>query len=248
MSNSVLRYQPIEILEIIKANYRQQQQYDDVVLKNYELSFDTTILEWRDICDLVDTTELSKYLNFYFRVTINQKIWMTHLEPEHAKTLGDLCHFISSHAHKAIIQPIKLLGNTCETAAIFKTFSDKLRDRGMDVKSLRPSSKFETLVHKYRNVIIEEINLLHPNVLPRMVYKTNWVYKWGLRLFCIFILTTFFLLFIQSRWAWGTGAVSLVGYLMTGVGANLKAKQASFEGIDTIADLIRLIKSTRKSS
>jgi hypothetical protein len=244
MEKSFTKYHPNEILAIIKANYRQQQQYDDVVLKNQELTFNTNILEWRDICDLVDTTELWKYLNFYFRLAIDREVWLTQLEPEDEKTLGDLCHFISSHADKDIIQPIKLLGNKCESAAVFKTFSAKLKDRGIDVTELRPSSKLEPLVQKYRSVLIEEINLLHPNVLPPIDYKTNSIYKWGLRLFITFLFVTLFLAYKDTYWAWWTGTVSLTGYIMIWIGAKLNAKQASFNGIDTVADLIRRINAT----
>lgn len=248
MEIAFTKYQPTEILQIIKANYRQQQQYDDVALKNQELTFDTTILDWRDICDLVDTTELWKYLNFYFRLKINREGWLTCLQPEHINTLGELCTFISTHADKDIIRPIKLFGSKCESAAIFKTFTSKLKDRGVDVSEVRPSSKLEPLVQKYKNVIIEEINLLDPNVLPPIDYKTNWIYKWGLRLFMIFLLITFFLAYKEPHWGWWTAAISLTGYAMTWIGARLNAKQAKFEGIETVADLVRRINTAPNSS
>lgn len=239
MEKAFTKYQPNEILAIIKANYIQQQQYDDAVLKDLELTFDTTIADWSDICDLVATTELWQYLNFYFRLAIDREVWLTQLAPEDEKTLGDLCHFISMHADKEIILPVKLFGNKCESAAIFKTFSAKLKDRGIDVAELRPSSKLEPLVQKYGSVLIEEINLLNPNVLPPIDYKTNLIYKWGLRLLMTFLLVTLFLMYKESYWAWWTGAVSLTGYLMTWIGATLNAKQARFDGIDTVGDLIR---------
>jgi hypothetical protein len=241
METAFTKYQPTEILEIIQANYRQQQQYDDVVLRNQKLTSDTTILEWRDICDLLDTSELWKYLNFYFRLNIERAVWLTQLEPEDEKTLGELCHFISIHADKDIIRPINLFGSKCESAAIFKTFTSKLKDRGVDVSELRPSSKLEPLVQKYRSVIIEEVNLLDPNVLPPIDYKTNWIYKWGLRAFMIFLFATFFLAYKESYLAWGTAAVSFTGYLMTWLGARLNARRARFAGIDTVADLVRRI-------
>lgn len=247
METAFTKYQPTEILEIIKANYRQQQQYDDIVLKNQELTFDTTVLEWRDICDLLDTTELWKYLNSYFRLSVDREIWLTQLEPEDEKTLGELCRFISIHADKDIIRPVSLFGSKCESAAIFKTFTSKLKDRGIDIAELRPSSKLEPLVQKYRSVVIEEINLLDPSVLPPIDYKTNWIYKWGLRIFIIFLFVTFFFAYKKSYWAWWTAAISFTGYLMTWLGARLNAKQARFEGIDTVADLVRRINTAPSS-
>jgi hypothetical protein len=241
MEAPFMKYQPTEVVQIIQANYRQQQQYDDIALKGQELSFDTTVGDWRDICDLVDTTELWKYLNFYFRTKIDRETWLTQLEPEDEKTLGELCNFISAYASKDIIRPLKIFGNKCETAAIFKTFTSKLKDRGIDISGIKPSSKLEPLVQKYRSVIIEEVNLIAPNALPPIDYKTNWVYKWGLRLFIAFVFVTIFFAVKESVWTWWTGAILVIGYLMTRIGSRLNAKRARFEGIDTVADLVRRI-------
>jgi len=241
METSYTQYHPTEILQIILANYRQQQQYDDIALKDQEFTFDTTIGDWRDICDLVDTTELWKYLNYYFRLDLDRESWMTTLEPEDKKTLGGLCNFISSQADKEIIRPIKLFGSNCETAAIFKSLTAKLKDRGIDISDIKPSSQLEPLVKKYKSVLIEEINLIDPGVLPPVNYKTNWVYKWGLRTFMALLFVSFFLAYKESKWAWLTGGISLVGYIMTWIGSRLKPKQASFTDIQTVADLVRRI-------
>jgi hypothetical protein len=241
METSYTKYHPTEILQIIRANYRQQQQYDDIVLKDQEFTFDTTIADWQDICDLVATYELWNYLNYYFRLNLDKESWMTVLEPEDTKTLGDLCNFISSHADKEIIKPIKLFGSNCETAAIFKSLTAKLKDRGVDISDIRPSSQLEPLVKKYKSILIEEINQIDPTVLPPVKYKTNWVYKWGLRTFMTLLFVTFFLAYKESRWAWLTGGICLVGYIMIWIGARLNPKQASFTDMDTVADLVRRI-------
>jgi len=241
METAYTKYHPTEILQIIHANYKQQQQYDDIVLKDQEFTFDTTISDWRDICDLLDTNELWKYLNYYFRLDLDRESWMSALEPEDTKSLGDLCNFISSHADKEIIRPIKLFGSNCETAAIFKSLITKLKDRGVDISDIRPSSQLEPLIKKYKSVLIEEINQIDPTVLPPVNYKTNWVYKWGLRTFMTLLFVTFFLAYKESKWAWLTGGISFVGYIMTWIGARLKPKQASFADLHTVADLVRRI-------
>jgi hypothetical protein len=241
METSYTKYHPTEILQIIHANYRQQQQYDDIVLKDQEFTFDTTIADWQDICDLVGTSELWNYLNYYFRLNLDKQSWMTVLEPEDTKTLGNLCNFISSHADKEMIKPIKLFGSNCETAAIFKSLTAKLKDRGVDISDIRPSSQLEPLVKKYKSILIEEINQIDPTVLQPVNYKTNWVYKWGLRTFMTLLFVTFFLAYKESKWAWLTGGICLVGYIMIWIGARLNPKQASFTDIHTVADLVRRI-------
>jgi hypothetical protein len=241
MATAYTKYHPTEILQIIYANYRQQQQYDDIALKGQEFTFETTIADWQDICDLVETAQLWKYLNYYFRMDLDKESWMAALEPEDIKTLGDLCNFIASHANKEIIKPIKLFGSHCETAAIFKLLTAKLKDRGIDISDIKPSSQLEPLVKKNNSFLIDEINQIDPSVLPLVNYKTNWVYKLGLRTFMTLLFVTFFLAYKESKWAWLTGATCLVGYIMTWIGAKLKPKQASFVDIQTVADLVRRI-------
>jgi len=77
IETTYVKYRPEEVLQIICANYRQQQQFGDVILKGVEFRFDTTIFDWRDTCDLVDTSELWKYLNDYFHLAIERDIWMS---------------------------------------------------------------------------------------------------------------------------------------------------------------------------
>jgi hypothetical protein len=246
MDKKYTRYQPIEILQIIQANYKQQQQYDSIVIINQELNFDTTILEWREICDLVDTTALWKYLNYYFRLTLDWESWVNVLEPEYERTLGDLSNFIATYAEKEIIEPIKLFGSNCETAAIFKSLTAKLKDRGIEIIDIKPSSKLEPLLKKYRFVLIEEINQLAPSVLTPINYKSNWIYKWGLRIFFTFFILSFYLGYKESMWTWLTVGFFLIGYIMTWIGARLNPKQECFTDIQTVADLIRKIQLSHK--
>jgi hypothetical protein len=153
------KYQPAEILQIIRANYIQQQQFDDIVLKGQELTF-----------------ELKR----------------------------------------------------------------RLENRGIDVSDFRPSTQLESLVKKYKSVLIEEINQLAPTVLPPIDYKTNWIYKWGLRLLMTFPITLI-LFWKESNWAWATAGICFIGCIMTRIGAKLDPKQASFDDIFTVADLVRKI-------
>jgi hypothetical protein len=55
------------------------------------------------------------------------------------------------------------------------------------------------------------------------------------------LFVTFFLAYKESKWAWLTGGICLVGYIMIWIGARLNPKQASFTDIHTVADLVRRI-------
>jgi hypothetical protein len=228
-----IKYQPEEILQIIQANYKQQQQFDPIALKNGNLTFSTTIFDWRDTCDLVETNQLWQHLNFYFRLNIEKNAWMTVLDPEDDKTLKDLCKFIAYHANKPVITPIKLFDKDCLTASIFRTIKQKLQERGIDTTDIRPTSVLEPLWQKWGSTFAEEINLVSPNVLPPIDYKANWLHRWGLNLIIIFTVITCFFLYKESRWGWLTGGIIPIG--ITGV----SFKQCLAVGGDICSKLLR---------
>src|SRR5580704_15951986 len=58
---------PEYILAVIKDVYRQQCQYDPETEKNALLTFDSTIQEWRDACDLLGWQKLARALNDWFK-------------------------------------------------------------------------------------------------------------------------------------------------------------------------------------
>jgi hypothetical protein len=239
-----IRYQSAEILQILQANYRQHQQFDDAIVKNQPLTFSTTIWEWMDIYDIVDTHYIWKYLNHTFRLDISKEIWLTILEPDQTKTLDELCNFISSYTNKEIIKPVRLFGSACETAAIFKLLMKRMQDRGIDVSQIKPSSKLEPLIKKYNLSVIEEINLISPSALPVINFKDNLFYRLGIPAFILFFFITAFLVFIGSAIAWVTGACIIISYGSVWLGQKMKPKHSNFDKIDTIGDLVNKIHMT----
>lgn len=234
------KYHPDEILAIIRANYLQHQQIDDVVVQNEELTFETTISEWRDMEDLLDFIGLGKYLNDYFHLSVDAAVWEAVLEPDDDRTLGDLCNFIAANAEKEILRPVKLFGAECHAAALFRSLKGRLKYRGIDVSDFRPSAELEPLVKKYGHVLYHEVNQLNPEVLPPMQYQANWVYKWGVRLFVVFFIAVILVFCLNSSWVgWLAAGAFLAGFVFMYIGASLAPKQARFENIGTVADLIR---------
>lgn len=223
----------------------QQQQYDGSALKNQNLTFETTIFDWRDICDLVETNELWKYLNYYFHLQASRETWKEILEPEDQRTLGDLCRFVSDMVEREVIEPIKIMGNYCGTAAIFKSLKRRLADRGLDVTDIRPSSRLEPLIKKYRHILIEEVNLLAPTVLSPIGFKRNWASRWGFRLLLTSILLAGYLAYRKSGWAWAAAGSCLISYGVLRLGAWLNPRQSSIKNIATVADLVRKIEQQK---
>ena len=236
------RYTPAEILAIFQVNYLQQQEFDPEVDLGEELTFNTTIAEWINICDLVEPRKLGEYFNYLFELNISIEKWSSILLPRNIRNLKELCDFISLNAIKPLIKPVKLLGSECESAATFRYLLERFKEKGIEVKDIKPSSLLEPFAKDYLGIFIEEVNKVNPSTLPPVVYKSNYLYRLGV----IFFAVAFFLM-ITSIWIsdliWVYLSSICIGMLFCWIGSKYKPRQASFNEIVTFRDLITKIQN-----
>jgi hypothetical protein len=101
---------PEYVLAAIRDSYRQQCQYDPETEPDVDLTFNTTIDEWRSACDLIPWRELGRVLDDEWSLGRPQDAWRTVLTPEWKRTLRTLCEFISEGAIRPSIEPATILG------------------------------------------------------------------------------------------------------------------------------------------
>ncbi len=63
------KYSPHEILQILNDFYNCQAVFDPEVDPGEHLTFETTILDWRAICDLIEPKKLAKSYSDLFNLT-----------------------------------------------------------------------------------------------------------------------------------------------------------------------------------
>lgn len=144
MKNTYRNYTPEEIAQIFKEENRICCVLDFEACEYTEREDEITIRNWRDDSNLVPWEKLYPFLNIEFNINLSWKEWMKAVMPEKEKTLWDLCVFISKHAKKEIIKPIRRFGKDCLGAAIFFTLKQNLSKRGVNVEGIRPSTPIIT--------------------------------------------------------------------------------------------------------
>lgn len=171
--NDKMHYTSDEILEIFREQHRLCGPLDTMVDKNFVLTKETFIWEWKDALDLVHWKKLAQFFNKEFKINESLKTWDSILNPDDKRTLGDLCDFISKIAEKEIINPIKILGIECLSAATFLNLKRNLEDKGVDVTGLKPSTKIKDFLDVYENFspLIEEVTLTGVKVFDRLEYE-----------------------------------------------------------------------------
>ena len=87
---------PEYVLSVMQDDYRQQCQYDPEAQPDVELTFKTTVAEWRNTCDLVATRELGRAENQLWGIRLADNEWRAVLEPAKERTLADVCELIAA--------------------------------------------------------------------------------------------------------------------------------------------------------
>lgn len=134
-------------------------------------SMEMSIRDWRCANDLLPWKKLYKFLNQEFRVDISEGEWKNALEPAKKKRLSGVCKLIAKYAEIEIVEPIKILGMDCLSAATFLHLKRKIEEKGVDVSGLRPSSRFGPYLEKHFSSLLEEITLTGLNPIQKITLK-----------------------------------------------------------------------------
>ena len=152
MNNEFVKYTSEEILQIIIDFYNFQSEYCIEIGREHILNFQTTIKEWRSICELLEPDKLAKFYHELFDLRTNQLDLTDLLQKEEETTLQVFCDYIAQNSSKEKVNPIISLGMECQEAAIFKTLKDKLEKKGIDTTGFRPSTEFAPfLINTHRD-------------------------------------------------------------------------------------------------
>ncbi len=150
-------YTADEIFNIFKEGHRLFSPIDPEADPTNDLTRDSTILEWSEAQDLLPWRELANYFNKSFGVDIPiETTWHEVLEPCHKRTIRQVCELLSNFSIKEEIEPVRLFGQECQTAAVFLWLKGKLGAAGVDVSRLRPSTPIAEY-KKHFNVLMNEV-------------------------------------------------------------------------------------------
>jgi hypothetical protein len=177
---------PEYVLAVLRDQHRQDCSIEYDAEPQLELTFETTIAEWRFWCDLVDWRRLGRALDGEWKLGLPDAAWRAVLEPARSRTLGDLCSFIARAAFMPSIEPVNILTSKCLTAGAFLAIRSTLQESGVNVDSVAPSTPLEPYARRHPGVFIGPIARLAPNALPdvkisRPLYEVSfWTWIFGL--------------------------------------------------------------------
>lgn len=150
----------IDILNIFIEKHRLFTPLDPEADLYAELDFNSTIKDWRDANDLVEWEKLYPFYNQEFEINATHKEWEAVLVPASEKNLQGVCELIAKYKKHKDIESIKLLGNECLEASIFRRFKEDLERKKVDSTNITPSTLLSDYFEDYLEEIIAEVVFL----------------------------------------------------------------------------------------
>jgi len=239
---------PESVLEILRDFHRQQGFHDPEVDPDIDLTFESTIDDWREACDWLDWKPLGRAMNERFGVNYSDHQWHEVLEPSDKNTLREVCKLIARQGERYSIKPLKILGGSCPEAGVFIALRAALKNAGVPVETIKPSSLLEPILIKHWGLISDEVGKIAPGVMPPVNIEVTLFQRmmfWAA--LSSLPLGLFDLIF-------GPSVVTLFALLMgcsccllMEVASRMGPKSVSLENLETFGDLCsRISESTLK--
>ena len=165
------RYTPKEILNIFIEHHRLCSPLDCEADPSIQINRETTIREWRWANDLERWRKLGQYLNKAYNIEVSEESWKKVLEPAKERKLWDVCKLISSKAIKLEPTSIKIFGQKCISASMFRVLKENLRERGVDVSNMKPSSFLSEYLNDNYEAIMLEITKYEVKVIEKLTMR-----------------------------------------------------------------------------
>jgi len=231
-------YTSEEILQILIDSYNCQVSFCGDAYTRHQLTFQTTIGEWRKICDLDKPVHLAEYLRGVFNMDTNQSDLINLLSSEDITTLGILCNYIADHSIKATITPA-VSESLCLEVSIFKALKNELEKKGIDTTDFKPSANFAVFFLKYTEEIISIISKLSPGTLSYYKYKSTIMGKLSALLILSSIITPVAMVIFYHNITWHIIPLFVVTIIVKLISNKLESpNQYDISGYRTIRDLV----------
>lgn len=230
-----------DVLAILVESHHHQVNYDPEAEPNVKLTFESTIAEWRDACDLVVWWQLGCGMNGWFKINASDEQWRDVLEPAKESTLRGVCELIVEQgAVGRMLAPVSVFGAECLPAGAFLTIRSLLREHGADVTNLSPSSELAEYARRQPEAFLQLAHIA-PNRLPAVRISTPAYNFCALMLIGSSILACIDMCLGPGIWALIGGLGILFSHAGAWVFSHFPPRRVWFGDLRTFRDLCRVV-------
>ena len=162
---------PGYVLAVLRDQHRHVCSHDPAANPNVDLTFDSTVAEWREAVDLLEWRPLAAALDEMWGLNRSEKHWRAVLEPAGERTLRDVCEFIAAGAVRPAVVPVTIAGSACPKAGAFLAVRGLLVECGLppaEARRIGPSTPLAGYTRRFGGELLWRLGRLTPGVLPRV--------------------------------------------------------------------------------
>ena len=187
---------PDFVLAVLRDQHRHAVEIDAECDPEVDLTFASTVADWRIANDLLPAKRLGHALNQSWGLSLSDTQWRSVLVPPSQKTLKDVTALIAAHTKRTQLKPFRIAGTACLPAAAFLAIKDCLAADGADVSDVAPSTPLHEYTRRDWLSFVCRVSRLAPGALPPIsinspAHEANLAVSWvGALLLLVGILAT----------------------------------------------------------
>jgi hypothetical protein len=234
-----------DVLAWLNADYRIRSGLDPEVDSGAVLRPDTSIAEWRSICDLVSTRRLATIMHEWFDVARPASEWDGILEPEDERTLADLARFAAPFMRLPEFRAMWVSGVDDAASGVFFCLRTLLARTGIPVGQIRPSTPIASLDRACVLPLADGLARLAPELTPVPRIVPHYRQRMG-----ALIIALGFVLLLTGIFRASLAEIAIaVSTVLAGVSLSSGAPAAvHFGPYESVGDLARTIANRRQSA
>jgi hypothetical protein len=237
---------PEYVLAVLRDRHRHLVRIHPDAERAWNLTFDSTVADWRTACSLASWSELAEAENSFWGIDRPLELWYHVLEPSACRNLHEVCAFIATATKRPRVRPARLFGSICPAGGVFLTIRFLLSAAGIDVRHLRPSTPLDEFTRGRLDVFLGAITRLAPGALPTIGITwsvLHFVTQWGAVLGYLIVVVG---LFLKLASVITLGAVIFALCLPTSwyVSRHVSPASVRFGSLKTFRDLAILLSQT----
>ena len=236
------------VLAVLRDQHRHAVEIDAECDPEMDLTFSSTVADWRIANDLLPAKRLGRALNQTWGLSLSDAHWRSVLVPPSQKTLKGVAVLIAAHAKRTQLRPLRIAGASCLSASAFLAIKDCLAADGADVSNIAPSTPLHEYTRNHWRSFVCRVSRLAPGALPPIsinspAHETNLAFGCvGALLFLTGILAT-----TITLQAWPVPLIGVLILIATTVASHLiqdrPSANVAFGNLRTFRDMATCIAS-----
>jgi hypothetical protein len=157
---------PEQVLIILRDRYFQGSEAISNHAASFDLSMATTVDDWIFYANLLEWPQLAEAFNEEYGINEPRENWRQVMTPQRKRSMKDVCEFLAPRIRVPRVRVVQVAGKSCLSASVFLTVKSLLKNDGVSVEDIGPSTPLDAFTKVYYVAFFTKISSLICGGLP----------------------------------------------------------------------------------